>query len=94
MSKYDDPVNPVERTQALAAFQAAEKVLTEQVAAMQGQFTWERSADFYAGYAKGLLVAMYLWKDNQGDDRAFLGGLLLLQAGLVLKHQLDEAEKG
>ncbi len=53
---------------------------------MRGQICWDRSDDWYADFDKGLVAAAELFLESPGAERSLLGGMLHLQAGLVLRH--------
>jgi hypothetical protein len=96
MEKFDTDLTPVERMQAIAALKGANATgqLDNHIAQMKAEFNWDRSNDFYRGYVNGLMAAIDLLKSNVNTDRSMLGRLLLVQCGLVLQHQIDEAEAG
>jgi hypothetical protein len=88
MGKFDYDLTTEERAKVLAALDAAEGggLLDEHIGRLRGHFAWAQSEDFYAGYARGLLMAAGLCKENPAADHALLAGMLLLHTGLVVEH--------
>ena len=87
MTTFDYDLCPDERANVLAALDSAESgVLAEHIRRLRGQFAWSQSEDFYAGYARALLVAAKLFKENPDVDHCMLAGMLLLHTAIVVKH--------
>jgi hypothetical protein len=88
MSRFDRDFTREERARALAALDAAGRggLLDGHIGRLRGQFAWGQSVDFYAGYARALLVAAAALRENPEVDHRLLAGMLLLHTGVVVQH--------
>jgi hypothetical protein len=88
MSAFDYDLTSAERAKVLAALDAAGRggLLERHIGRLRGRFAWGQSEDFYAGYARALLVAAALCQENAGADHRLLAGMLLVHTGVVVQH--------
>jgi hypothetical protein len=88
MRNPDRLLTGVEFSKIVAAFDATDGngAAASELLHLKRQFAWNQTDEFYQGFAKALFLAANLFHANRSTDRAVIGAMLLMLAGIVLVH--------